>query len=190
MVDVKTRSVVVDGLSVETTDQGAQAIDKLQKQIADERTANAAALAAKDVLLADAKKKAEMMEGENAALKKKAEDAAMTPAKLDALVKDRAAVVAVAKAHLGDAAVADKSDAEIRKAVVAKALGDKAKDMSDDAIKGAFDVLAAGVKASDADGMRKSLSDGLQDQDGSAGGWPASVFDRAGVKERGAKAKH
>src|SRR5690606_2300087 len=55
------RTVVVDGLSVQTTDQGAQAIAKLQKdlassaaKLADAEKAHAEAIAAKDADLAKA----------------------------------------------------------------------------------------------------------------------------------------
>ncbi|CAM3894983.1 hypothetical protein CCOS865_02221 [Pseudomonas reidholzensis] len=115
------RTVIVDGLSVQTTDQGAQAIDKLTKQLADAGVniktltdAHAVALAAKDGELA--KKDAEI-DG----LKAKQ----LSDADIDKRVQARAELIGKAKAiHDGD--YSGKGDAEIRKAVVIARLGDAA----------------------------------------------------------------
>nr|WP_026003872.1 DUF2213 domain-containing protein [Pseudomonas luteola] len=115
------RTVIVDGLSVQTTDQGAQAIDKLTKHLGDAKAdtqkladAHAVALAAKDneitklqAALDDAKAKV------------------LTDAQIDARVKERADLIATAKTIV-DADYSGKSDAEIRKAVVVAKFGDAA----------------------------------------------------------------
>jgi hypothetical protein len=103
------------------------------------------ALAGKDQAIAAANKVVETKDGEIAGLKKQLADAQaeLTPAKIDARVKDRLLIVQRGKGILGDALTCDgKTDAEIRKAVVVAKVGDSAKDWSDDKIAGAFDTLA------------------------------------------------
>jgi len=158
------RTVVVDGLSVQTTDQGAQAIDKLQKAIADAakkasetETAHTAALAAKD---ADLAKKDEEIGTLKADLKK-AQDAAPKPADIDKLVADRAMLVTTVKAIDAKIEVAGKTDADLRKAAVAAKLGDEmVKDASEAEIAGMFKALAKDVKA--ADPFAAAVKDGIQ----------------------------
>lgn len=158
------RTVVVDGLSVQTTDQGAQAIDKLQKAIADAatkaaatETAHKAALAAKD---ADLAKKDEEIGTLKADLKK-AQDAAPKPADIDKLVADRATLVTTVKALDAKIEVAGKTDADLRKAAVAAKLGDEmVKDASEAEIAGMFKALAKDVKA--ADPFAAAVKDGIQ----------------------------
>lgn len=115
------RTVIVDGLSVQTTDQGAQAIDKLTRQLSDSATtiqqltdAHATALAAKD---ADLAKKDAELDG----LKAKQ----LSDADIDKRVQARADLVGKAKG-IHDADYAGKSDSEIRKAVVIAKIGDAA----------------------------------------------------------------
>ncbi|MFV2949268.1 DUF2213 domain-containing protein [Pseudomonas japonica] len=115
------RTVIVDGLSVQTTDQGAQAIDKLTKQLADAGVniktltdAHAAAMAAKD---ADLAKKDAEIDG----LKAKQ----LSDADIDKRVQARADLITKAKS-IADADYTGKGDAEIRKAVVIAKLGDAA----------------------------------------------------------------
>ena len=159
---VQTKTVIVDGLSVITTDQGEQAIVKLQKQIADAATAStkiladhATALAAKDAEMA--KKDAEI-DG----LKKQVVDAAA----LDKLVQSRANLVTVAKAIAKDVKTDGLADAAIRKAVVTAVLGDAAvKDKADAYIDARFEILAedaAKKTGSPADTFRAAVKDGLK----------------------------
>lgn len=142
MNDVKTRTVLVDGLSVETTDAGAQAITKL---LADVKDARAAAEAAKaDAVKAVEAKDAELAkrDAEIESLKAKVLDAAA----LDELVAKRSALLADAsRVHAGD--YTGKSESEIRKAVVVAKLGDAAvADKSDAYIHARFDVLVEDSK--------------------------------------------
>lgn len=143
------KTITVDGLPVETTDAGAIAIDLLRgklSQAADAMTAakttHDAALAAKDAEMA--KKDAEIAD-----LKTKVLDGAA----LDALVAERAAVVAKAKALDARVVTDGKSNAEIKRAV----LGDSAKDKSDAYVDAAFDLKTADAKA--ADPLRQVISD-------------------------------
>jgi hypothetical protein len=132
------RTVIVDGLSVQTTDQGAQAIDKLTKQLADAGVnvktltdAHAVALAGKDDEIVKIK----------AALDD-AKTKILTDAQVDALVKDRTDLVTIAKT-LHDADYTGKSADEIRKAVVVAKFGDAAIAGQPGAyIKARFDILA------------------------------------------------
>lgn len=161
-VNMTLRKIMVDGLSVETTDAGAQAIEKLQGIIA-----------TKDKAIADAetaKKKAEDDKDEEIGkLKadlKKAQDAAPTPEQMRAAVKDRAALEATAKA-ISDSIDLDLADADLRKAAVAAKLGDEmVKDASDAEVAGMFKAIAKDAKPVDpvrgviADGLRVVANDG------------------------------
>lgn len=135
------RTVLVDGLSVETTDQGAQAIDKLQKDNAALRTqmADAAAKSQKD------------LEEKDKELAKK--DAALDDAKakvldqagIDKLVADRVALEAVAAKLAPTVKPAGLSDAALRVAVVKAKLGDNLpadKLANDTYVQARFDMLA------------------------------------------------
>ncbi|WP_417702345.1 DUF2213 domain-containing protein [Pseudophaeobacter sp.] len=174
------RTVVVDGLSVQTTDQGAQAIDKLQKAVAD---------AEKRFTDADAAHKAEITKkdeeiGSLKADKKKLEDAAPKPEDIDRMVADRAALVTAAKAVDEKIVTDGKSDADIRKAVVTARLGDEAvKDVSDAEVTGMFKALTKDAKPND------TVRDALRTQDHSIvanDAWGDAVFASAGVQKKGA----
>lgn len=134
-----TRIIMVDGLQVETTDAGAAAIEKLQRDnakltadMATSTAAHAAALATKD--------------GEIGALKaelKTAKDAVPAADALDKLVSDRAALIDAAKALDPAIATTGVSDADIRRNAVKKFMGeDGVKDASDAEIAGMFKALA------------------------------------------------
>lgn len=161
MADPATlKTVVVDGFSISTTDQGAQAIDKLQKQLADALkaktdadTAHTAAIAAKDTKI-----------GTLTADLQKAKDALPTPAQQDQLVADRVTVITAAKAIDKDVKTDGVSNADIRKAVVTKKMGDALpKDASEAMITGMFITLTKDVKTSAAgnDPLRDVIKDGV-----------------------------
>jgi hypothetical protein len=197
------RTVVVDGISIAVTDQGAEAINKLQKHIADAAATHTAALAAKDVeiatlrdtsaraltakdgelaglvanhnkaleakdgeiagLKATHKSDVDAKDGEIAALKAKMPDAAA----LDALIATRATVIDAARKILGDAFDPNgKTEAEIRRAAVAKRLGDAAvTDRSDDYVGACFDTLTATAPAEQGrDPIRDHMRGGSQQQ--------------------------
>lgn len=132
------KTVTVDGIPVEVTDQGAAVIATLQQRLADSAsrlsTAEAAhttAIAAKDNELA--KKDAEIDD-----LKGKQ----ITDAQIDARVKARGDLIAKAKT-IADGDYAGKSDSEIRKAVVIAKLGDAAVAGKAEAyVDARFDILA------------------------------------------------
>ncbi|APG91143.1 DUF2213 domain-containing protein [Sinorhizobium americanum] len=153
------RKLLVDGLTVETTDQGAQAIIKLQKDLessaakfADAEKAHQTALAAKDAELA--KKDAEID-----ALKGKI----LSDADLDKRVQARAGLVAKANVLAKDVKTEGLSDAAIRKAVVVAKLGDAAiADKSEAYIDARFDMLVEDAsKGGGADPFRVAVQQGL-----------------------------
>ena len=153
MSDVKLTTITVDGLSVETTDAGAQAISKLTQGMADarqtledERTTHADALATKDGELAT--KDAEI---DN--LKSKQ----LSDADIDKRVNDRADLIATAKT-IADKDYSGLSDADIRKTAVAAKLGQQTiEDKSDDYVQARFDILADDA---DEDPVRKAIKSG------------------------------
>ncbi|WP_122593269.1 DUF2213 domain-containing protein [Pseudomonas viridiflava] len=132
------KTVTVDGIPVEVTDQGAIVIATLQqrlsdasKKFTDTEAAHNAVLATKD---ADLAKKDAEIDG----LKSKV----LTDAQIDARVKDRADLISVAKS-IYDADYTGKSSDEIRKAAVVAKLGDAAVAGKPEAyITARFDILA------------------------------------------------
>jgi hypothetical protein len=154
------KTVTVDGIPVEVTDQGATVITTLLQRIADAakkasetETAHIAALADKDKALAT-------KDAEIDALKAKVVDGEA----LDKLVADRASLVATAKAIAKDVKTDGLSDADIRKAVVTAKLGDTAvKDKPAAYIDARFDILAEdAAKNPNADPFRDAVKGGIK----------------------------
>ena len=132
---IHTRTVLIDGFSVVTTDAGAQALEKLQKTITDGQTA----LAAKDVELAAKDGKIAAKDAEIAEMAK----SVLSDADLDAKVAARADLIGKAKAIAKDVETTGLSDAAIRKAAVVTVLGDAALTGKSDAyIDARFDILS------------------------------------------------
>ncbi|MEY4838682.1 MAG: hypothetical protein RLZZ475_2541 [Pseudomonadota bacterium] len=136
--ETTVKKIVLDGLQVDLADADAvaAAISKLQDKAATATTA-----------LADANAKLATETGKVTALEAKLADAEArcAPAAIDKLVADRSALVTLAKAALPTLDAAGKTDAEIRRAVVAAKLGDKC-PVNDAEVAGAFVVLTADVK--------------------------------------------
>lgn len=173
------KNVMIDGVPVELDDVGAAIVErhvsKLQSALDaakkakddadDEQEEEKKTRAETDAAM---KKACDAKDGEIAVLKKAVEDAKLTPEKLDALVKDRAAVIDAAKTMLDAKFVFDGQTVEaIRKAAVSAKLGDAAKDMNDAAIDGAFRALSA-QKVSGGGAAR--LADGLSRHSASSAG--------------------
>lgn len=171
------RKITVDGLSVETTDAGVQAIEKLQadvsagvKALADAKSGFAAKMSEKDK--EDAKKDAEI---------KELKDAALTPDAVHAMVADLAKLTADAKAVAPDVKTDGLTADAIRKAVVVASLGDDAiKDKSDDYITARYDGLVDSAQTQTIDGFRTAIQGGLKPVTNDA--WDDSVFAAAGMK--------
>lgn len=161
-IPMNTRTVLVDGLTVETTDAGAIAIDKLVKdnaalkqQLSDQASAftkkeeeKDKELAKKDAALDDAKAKV------------------LDQAALDKLVADRVALEAVASKITPDLKPAGLSDADLRRTVVKTKLGDAIpadKLANDSYVTARFDILAE-----DASKTTDSFRETIRTRDGSA----------------------
>ncbi|AIL99943.1 DUF2213 domain-containing protein [Sinorhizobium meliloti] len=152
------KTVTVDGIPVEVTDQGATVIGTLQQRLADANTkfsdaekAHQTALAAKDAELA--KKDAEID-----ALKGKI----LSDADLDKRVQARADLITKAHAIAKDVKTEGLSDAAIRKAVVVAKLGDAAvADKSEAYIDARFDMLVEDASKNGADPFRTVVQQGL-----------------------------
>lgn len=148
-----TMKVVVDGITIDTTEQGAEAIAKLQKQVSDTegtlskvKLDHATAIADKDKELGTKDAEIEKLKGEQ-----------ISDTDLDAKVAERASVVDAAKKIDDSIETAGKSNAEIRRAAVIKKCGDVAvTGKSDDYVAARFDALADASP----DPVRKALTTG------------------------------
>jgi hypothetical protein len=132
-------TIMVDGLPISLADEAAV------RAVLDKKDA---AITAANKELADANAKVSTLTGEKTALESQLADAkaALDPAKLDAMVADRAALIGKVKAIAPTIATDGKTDADLRRAVVEAKLGDAAKAMDDAAITGAFAVLTVDAK--------------------------------------------
>lgn len=136
-----TRNMMVDGLSVETTDQGAQAIEKL---LGDRKTLQDQIASLQAAFDGDKKKMEEEMAKKDAALDD-ARSKVLDAAAISKLVADRVALEATAVTIAKDVKPAGLTDAELKTAVVKAKLGDKfpAARLNDQAyIDARFDILA------------------------------------------------
>lgn len=150
----KLKTVTVDGIPVETTDAGATVIARLQKDVTDAQTKLSDAEAAHKQAIADKEKEIAAKDAEIDDLKGKV----MDEAALDAAVKERADLIAVAKS-IADQDYSGKSVAEIRKAAISMKLGDAAiAGKSDEYIAARFDILAEDAAK---DPVRKAVLKGL-----------------------------
>ena len=132
-----TRPIVIDGITIETTAQGAEALDKLQKQAQALTDAAATTKAAHDAAIAAKDKELAAKDAKIADLEK----AQLTAEALDAKVQARADLLAKAKALAKDADFTGKADIEIMKtAVIAVRGADAVKDKSDAYVTAAFDL--------------------------------------------------
>lgn len=171
------RTVIVDSVSYTMSDQAAEVVSRLQRQIADTagkvdakdgeiaalKQTHTATVASKDGEIAALKdthaKALETKDGEIAALK----SSIPVGDQLDAAIEARTAVIAVAKAVIGDSFDAKgKTDADIRKEVVTKRLGDAAvAGKLPQYFDAAFDVLTVADSANTKpDPLRALVMDG------------------------------
>lgn len=135
--DMETKTIVLGDAAVQVAVSDLAAVEAykvaMTKKLADAEAAKKAAEDKKDEEIGELKAKL-----------KKAEDANIVD--VDALVAARSALVAQVKAVDAAIEVAGKSDAELRKLAVKSKLGDAAiADASDAEISGMFKVLAAGA---------------------------------------------
>lgn len=181
------RTITVDGLSVQTTDAGAQAITKLQDELSKQKTTYDAAIAAKDTEIEGLKEQVATKDGEITALTKKVEDSKITPQMLNDMGKKRAKVMKVGKAKgMSEEDMEEMDDAAIMRAVVADEVGaDEAKEMDDSAIKGAFSIVSAGIKDSDTTVTdHTALRSGIRGGSNNGTGFSDAVLQRAGYAQK------
>lgn len=150
--DMETKTIVLGDAAVQVAVSDLAAVEAykvaMTKKLADSEAAKKAAEDKKDEEIGELKAKL-----------KKAEDADVVD--VDALVAARSALVAQVKAVDAAIEVAGKSDAELRKLAVKSKLGDAAiADASDAEISGMFKVLAAG--AGKANPVADAISTGIQ----------------------------
>ena len=149
-IPMTTKTIMVDGISILTTDQGAQAIEKLQRMLDSkmvEFAGHGAQIEAKDAEIG--KLKIDL---------KTAQDALPSGAALDKLVADRTTLLADASKLVKDGKFAGMSDADIRKAaVVAKYGADMVKDQSDAVITGMFQAATRDTAAPTGDPVQIAL---------------------------------
>lgn len=147
-----TSKIVIDGITIETTDQGAEAISKLQAEKQAIADAKAADKAAHDAAIAAKDKELAAKDAKIADLEK----AQLTAEALDAKVQARADLLAKAKALAKDADFTGKADIEIMKmAVIAVRGADAVKDKSDAYVAAAFDLAVE----SKPDAFRDAIKD-------------------------------
>lgn len=158
---VATRTVMVDGLPIETTDNGATAIEKLQSDLVAQKQLTRDAQLAADTVIAEKDAQLAAKDAEIDALKAKQ----LTDADIDAKVAARSELIATAKS-IHDADYSGKSDAEI-KALAVSAKGVDIKDKPQAYVDASFDILAKDIKPKDtfADAMRGSVSAPVTMQD-------------------------
>lgn len=136
------KQVIIDGLTIETTNQGAQAIEKLQAQLSDasSKVTSAEKQHAEEIALKDtelAKKDAEIGE-----LKGKV----LSDSEVDELVKSRASLVSIVAKIDDSIDCAGKTESAIRAEVVRAKFGDGAVEGKSEAyIEARFDTAAEAV---------------------------------------------
>jgi len=135
------QKVVVDGLTIETTDQGAEVITKLLGKIADAEKAADKSKATNDATVAK-------VEAERDDFKAKL-DAALVKTDqkvIDAAVVARVDLLTKAKALAPEVVTAGLTDAAVRKAIVSAKLGDAVVAGKSEAyVDARFEILAEGL---------------------------------------------
>jgi hypothetical protein len=156
--DMNLRTVLVDGIPVETTPAGETVIKALQDRLANANTAletantaHATALAAKDTELANKDATITDLQGK-----------VLDAAKLDQLVADRAKLISDAKRIVATLDATGKDGAAIKRAVVQAKCGDAAvADKSDAYIDARYDALVEAAGTGDGqDALRDHVLQG------------------------------
>ena len=129
-VNPMTKKVKFGDVTIEVSEQAAEAIEALTEQLKTAKEEAQASADAKDKELAERDGEIEKLKGNS-----------MTADKLDAAIAERVAIIADAK-KIADLDYSKKSPADIRRAAVAAVIGDdKLKDKSDAYVEARFDVL-------------------------------------------------
>ena len=150
---------IVDGLTIETTAQGAQAIDKLTTQLADAQRDTATAKSALETAEAAHKVAIDAKDGEIAGLQARLSDEA-----IEKLVNDRADLVATVMDLMGpDYDPKGKSNITMMTDVACKAYGEAAvKDRKPEYIEALFSTVEKPKGGDRQDTIRTSVGDSLR----------------------------
>ena len=183
------RTLMVDGVGVELEERDVQIIERAISKLTSELTAaktdlaTAKTTAQNDIATAktetaNATAAVSTKDAEIATLKQQLADSKFTPQKLDQMVSDRVKTVQRAQSILGDALVVDgKTDADIRRQVVAKKMGDTAKDWTDDMVTASFNTLTVAVGDSGNNGNLHQVVQVIRHIDNSGGDPVAKAYN-------------
>lgn len=158
-IQMTTKKVLVDGISVEVSDTAAQVIEKHIADAATKVDAVESKLADSQTKLAKAETDLATASAEVETLKSQLADA-KNPTALDAAVKARALVIDSAKKVLESVVVDGKSCDEIKRQVVDSKLGDKSKGWTDAQVSASFDALTAVADSAPVDPYAQAVSNG------------------------------
>ena len=160
---MNTKTIMIDGVSAEMDERSAQLVErqiaKLETEVKTAQAALATAQTQTQNDIATAKTEAanatalvQNKDAEITTLKQQLGDAKMSPQKLDKMVAERVATVQRAQAIIGSSLVIEgKTDAEMRRQVVAAKLGEVAKDWTDDMVTASFNTLSVTTSDSASD---------------------------------------
>lgn len=151
--NINMKKIILDGISIETTEQGAEAINKLQNQIKDQ-------LVKLESVANDSKAVAAVKDEEIGKLKAGLADATkkVEALDIDALVASRLALVTDAQKIVKDLKINGLSDADIRRQAVSAKYGEAiVKDASDAEIAGMFKAATADAANQNNDPVANAL---------------------------------
>jgi len=147
-VNPMTKKVKFGDVTIEVSEQAAEAIEALTEQLKTAKEEAQASADAKDKELAERDGEIEKLKGNS-----------MTADKLDAAIAERVAIIADAK-KIADLDYSKKSPADIRRAAVAAVIGDdKLKDKSDAYVEARFDVLLDAAASKKQEKQTQNVSD-------------------------------
>lgn len=142
----KAMRLLVDGINVEIEDEThGEIVVRRIKTLEDNLTKTAGDVTRLTADITTLQGSVQTKDAEIVTLKKQVTDAALTPQKMDELVKARQDMIGVAKKMLGDALIIDgRTDADIRKQCVTSYLGAaQVAGWNDDQVSTSFATIAA-----------------------------------------------
>jgi len=154
--DATMQKIVVDGLTIETTEQGAQVIERLQTQIRTMTDTASKTLADHEATVAARDAEIAKRDAEIEALKAQV----LSPEQMDAAIADRVDLIGRAKA-IADLDYSGKSPSQIKTMAVRAVSGEAAvKDRSDAYIDARFDALVEAEPRQQQSGAPAPIKDG------------------------------
>lgn len=158
--EISMKTMVIDGITCEMSETAAQVVARaldtaqgtikgLQQKATEDAATSAAALKASNEQVAKLTTDLATSTAKVTTLEQQVKDAEITPAKLDALVKDRALIADKAKAMLPTVVIDGKTIDDIMRQVVESKLGETAKGWDANQVKVSFDTLTSSLKPVD-----------------------------------------